>query len=184
MGEHSYKLEQTLQMIVDIPDAFGYYGDEDNFMIISEESNYDSETTTHHEDTYYSQPHDYSDYFYDISSPKQRSFPFIEESRMFPEDKLMSRKRTWSNTLDFNEPATGLFNESKKLKTRTETKTSSNRQLTSQFKGVCWYKRTQKWVVQIKVKGVRKHVGYFNDEHVAGEAYLMAVAKVESGDIY
>jgi len=169
-------------MIVDIPDAFGYYGDEDNFMIISEESNYDSETT-HHEDTFYSQPYDYSDYFYDISSPKQSSFGFIDESSMFPEDKLVTRKRTWSNALDFDETAAGLFNESKKLKTRTETKASSNRQLTSQFKGVCWYKRTQKWVVQIKVKGVRKHVGYFKDEKTAGEAYLKAVAKVQSGDI-
>jgi hypothetical protein len=59
----------------------------------------------------------------------------------------------------------------------------SKRQLTSSYRGVCWYKRTKRWVVQIKVNGVRRHVGYFKDEVAAGLAYEKAVEEVcSAGD--
>ncbi|GBG35111.1 Hypothetical Protein FCC1311_113342 [Hondaea fermentalgiana] len=54
-----------------------------------------------------------------------------------------------------------------------------NQKLTSPFKGVCWYKRTKKWVVQVKIRGYRQHVGYFDDEVKAAEAYKAALAKIQ-----
>lgn len=51
--------------------------------------------------------------------------------------------------------------------------------VTSKHRGVCWYKRTKKWVVQTKVNGKRLHVGYFEDEEQAAEAYRKAVAKIK-----
>ena len=44
---------------------------------------------------------------------------------------------------------------------------------------MCWYKRTKKWVVQTKVNGKRVHVGYFDDEEKAAEAYRNAVAGIQ-----
>jgi hypothetical protein len=51
----------------------------------------------------------------------------------------------------------------------------SKRQPTSSYRGVCWYKRTKRWVVQIKVNGLRRHVGYFKDELTAAIAYDKAL---------
>lgn len=42
---------------------------------------------------------------------------------------------------------------------------------TSKYKGVCWSKRGQKWVVQVTSKGVRHHIGRFTDEVEAAKAY-------------
>jgi len=51
------------------------------------------------------------------------------------------------------------------------------KKLTSKYRGVCWYKRTKRWVAQIKVNGVRKHIGYFKDEEKAALAYQLAVER-------
>lgn len=51
--------------------------------------------------------------------------------------------------------------------------------ITSKHRGVCWYKRTKKWVVQTKVNGKRVHVGYFDDEEKAAEAYKAAVQGIQ-----
>ncbi|KAH9256044.1 hypothetical protein BASA81_005820 [Batrachochytrium salamandrivorans] len=51
--------------------------------------------------------------------------------------------------------------------------------ITSKHRGVCWYKRTKKWVVQTKVNGKRVHVGYFDDEDKAAEAYRSTVAGIQ-----
>jgi len=68
---------------------------------------------------------------------------------------------------------------SRKFSPRTVTSrtTKKSRQLTSKYKGVCWYRRTGKWVVQIKYNGSYRHLGYFNDERQAGCAYLAALKK-------
>ena len=47
-----------------------------------------------------------------------------------------------------------------------ETKTPS-----SQYKGVCWYKSTNKWISYIKINGKTKHLGLFTSEEEAYEAY-------------
>ena len=51
--------------------------------------------------------------------------------------------------------------------------------ITSKHRGVCWYKRTKKWVVQTKVNGKRVHVGYFDDEEKAAQAYKEAVQSIQ-----
>lgn len=56
--------------------------------------------------------------------------------------------------------------------------TNKKRKLTSKYLGVCWYKRTKKWVCQIKIDGKRKHIGYFTDEAEAGEAYDNALREL------
>ncbi|GBG24998.1 Hypothetical Protein FCC1311_012152 [Hondaea fermentalgiana] len=53
------------------------------------------------------------------------------------------------------------------------------RRLTSRFRGVCWYKRTKRWVVQLKMAGLRKHVGYFKDELKAAQAYEEALREIQ-----
>jgi hypothetical protein len=61
---------------------------------------------------------------------------------------------------------------------RLKQRNNSERQLTSSFRGVCWYKRTQRWVVQIKIRGVRVHIGYYKDEVEAAKTYERVVKKV------
>jgi len=47
----------------------------------------------------------------------------------------------------------------------------------SKFKGVCWYKREKKWTARINKKGKRKHLGYYDDEIEAAQAYNEAAQK-------
>ena len=42
---------------------------------------------------------------------------------------------------------------------------------TSQFKGVCWHKPSQKWAAQIMVGRKRRHLGSFDTELEAAEKY-------------
>jgi len=42
------------------------------------------------------------------------------------------------------------------------------------IRGVCWNKRRQKWQAAIKVKNIRKHLGYFNTIKEAEEAVKAA----------
>ena len=41
----------------------------------------------------------------------------------------------------------------------------------SAFKGVCWNKKREKWQVQIRWEGHKKHLGYFDNEIEAAMAY-------------
>ena len=41
----------------------------------------------------------------------------------------------------------------------------------SKYKGVCWYRSTNKWTAQIMINGKRKRIGYFKSERVAAYAY-------------
>ena len=45
---------------------------------------------------------------------------------------------------------------------------------TSEYKGVFFYKRDNKWVSQIRINGKQKHLGYFKTELEAHHAYLKA----------
>jgi hypothetical protein len=41
----------------------------------------------------------------------------------------------------------------------------------SRFQGVCWHARLSKWVSRLRVQGVQKNLGCFDDEEVAARAY-------------
>ena len=58
-----------------------------------------------------------------------------------------------------------------------ETKTPS-----SQYKGVCWYKSTNKWISYIKINGKTKHLGLFTSEEEAYEAYQNALKEKMNAD--
>jgi len=67
----------------------------------------------------------------------------------------------------------------KKAKKAPKPEDPNEPRITSKHRGVCWYKRTKKWVVQTKVNGKRVHVGYFDDEEKAAEAYKNAVQGIQ-----
>lgn len=46
---------------------------------------------------------------------------------------------------------------------------------TSEYTGVSWVKREQKWRAQIYIKGTRRHLGYFDCEIEASKAYESAI---------
>ena len=45
-------------------------------------------------------------------------------------------------------------------------------QFTSKYKGVSWHKNSHKWIARITVNSKLKHLGYFNSEEEAHQAYL------------
>jgi len=47
----------------------------------------------------------------------------------------------------------------------------------SQYIGVCWYNRLNKWRVQCTFNSKNIHIGYFDDEYDAGKAYNDFVIK-------
>jgi len=47
----------------------------------------------------------------------------------------------------------------------------------SGFKGVCWFKPRGRWKAEICVLGERKHLGYFDDPQLASLAYQAAAKK-------
>lgn len=47
----------------------------------------------------------------------------------------------------------------------------------SEYKGVCWFKRVKKWVSYIHINGKRKHLGYYDSEIGAAKDYNRAASK-------
>jgi hypothetical protein len=45
----------------------------------------------------------------------------------------------------------------------------------SQYTGVCWHKKANKWIAEIKIDGKRKYLGLFTDEYEAHLAYQRAL---------
>ena len=45
----------------------------------------------------------------------------------------------------------------------------------SQFTGVCWYKRDKKWSAEIRINGKKKHLGVFKNEYEAHLCYQKAL---------
>lgn len=66
-----------------------------------------------------------------------------------------------------------LDNRKENLRIATRKENARNRR----YKGYNWMKREKKWRAQIKVDGVKIHLGYFTDESEAGKAYIEAHVK-------
>jgi hypothetical protein len=49
---------------------------------------------------------------------------------------------------------------------------------TSKYKGVCWHKASNKWASAIYINGKVKHLGLFNKEEEAGEAYKNKINEI------
>ena len=47
----------------------------------------------------------------------------------------------------------------------------------SKFKGVRWHKRNKKWIASIQIMGRSKHLGYYDNEVEAAQAYNEAAQK-------
>lgn len=62
---------------------------------------------------------------------------------------------------------------------RSENVRNTDKKLncSSQYRGVCWHKRVEKWGATIKIEGNLKHLGYFIDEEEAALAYNEAASK-------
>lgn len=71
-----------------------------------------------------------------------------------------------------------------RLATRTDNnRNSASRGGRSKYKGVYWFKRDQCWQAQIQIEGIKYHIGYFETEQEAADAYE-AVAKEVHGEFF
>jgi len=64
---------------------------------------------------------------------------------------------------------------------RRENSSKDQKNKTSKYTGVCWYKSTRKWVSSIWVNKVKYKIGYFDNELEAHQAYLVAVENAKNG---
>jgi hypothetical protein len=77
-----------------------------------------------------------------------------------------------------------LNNRRANLREATRTQNNANggfRGGSSAFKGVCWHRQIQRWVAYINVGGKRKHLGSFDHEQAAAEAYNAAATQFFGG---
>ena len=68
----------------------------------------------------------------------------------------------------------GVDNRRGNLRIVTHRENAYNQRLA---KGYCWSKQKQKFMAYIKIKGKRKHLGFYDESSDAHRAYLMAKAK-------
>jgi hypothetical protein len=63
-----------------------------------------------------------------------------------------------------------------RLATRSQNAANTRKRSdnTSGFKGVCWNKKTRKWVAQVRVKGEARYLGLFDSPEEAYAAYQQA----------
>ncbi len=88
--------------------------------------------------------------------------------------KFPAGKKMYVDHIDHD----GLNNQVSNLRVCTNQENSRNqkkrKKTSSRFKGVCWAKASGKWHAQIKLNDKRIHLGYYNDEIEAAQAYDVA----------
>lgn len=69
--------------------------------------------------------------------------------------------------------------ENLRIATNAQNRHNSRKSLnsTSKLKGVCFHKQRQKWQASIRINGKQKHLGLFDTEELAHEAYCEAAEK-------
>ena len=63
--------------------------------------------------------------------------------------------------------------ENLRIANRTQNNRNQNKKIncSSKYRGVCLHKSTNKWLVAIRINGIRKHLGSFDNEEEAAEVY-------------
>ena len=82
-----------------------------------------------------------------------------------PTDKVIDHKN--GNRLDNRKSNLRICTQSENIKNQNKQK----RNTSSQYKGVCYCKQKNKWVVRIQINNKRKHIGYYGSEYEASIAY-------------
>jgi hypothetical protein len=72
--------------------------------------------------------------------------------------------------------------ENLEIVTGRENSNKKHLKSSSEYVGVHWDKKSNKWKSQINVLGKRKYLGLFNNEIDAHNAYRNALEKIEAGD--
>lgn len=82
-------------------------------------------------------------------------------------------------------------NQKENLRKCTRSQNNANgpkrdyfRGATSQYKGVCWSKKSKKWHAQLRMNKKSYHLGYFDDEVKAAEAWNRAAIKYQGEFAY
>ena len=80
------------------------------------------------------------------------------------------------NHIDYNKQNNNLTNI--EVITQRENTSLNIKNKTSKYTGVCKRKSTNKWIATIKINGKTKHLGYFENELDAHNAYLIEKNKL------
>jgi hypothetical protein len=79
----------------------------------------------------------------------------------------------------------GLDNRRENLRVVTCRENQQNRHTpkSSIYPWVCWEKQLQKWGARLRINGVKKYLGGYEDEDTAGLVYAMACNAIEMGAV-
>lgn len=86
-------------------------------------------------------------------------------------DRKLEIKHVNGDPLDCRRENLVVKTHSEKVRGNRKMGTLNGREYTSKFKGVCWIEAKAKWKAQIRGEGPVRHIGYFDDEISAAEAY-------------
>ena len=79
------------------------------------------------------------------------------------------------NNIDNSRDRDAKGRQSKGLSHRLCAGSPKTASIQSKYKGVSWYKKTEKWIAGIRIDGRLKHLGYFTSEEDASQAYQDAI---------
>ena len=71
--------------------------------------------------------------------------------------------------------------ENLQIITQRENAYKTQGEYSSQYKGVNWFERLNKWCAKININGKSKHLGYFIDEYEAHLEYQEALKEITKG---
>jgi hypothetical protein len=81
------------------------------------------------------------------------------------------------NHINFNKTDNRL--ENLEIVTTRENSNKKHLNSKSKYTGVYWHKPSKKWYTQITINGKLKHLGFYNNEHIAGVRFQLELAKIK-----
>ena len=115
----------------------------------------------------------------------QRNLITKKDTRIYMHRIIMKAKK--SENID-HVNHNGIDNQKRNLRKSTHEQNmhnmKSNKNSTSQYKGVCWAKNNKKWKVQINYNNKHIYLGYYTNEKVAAKVYDKAAIKLHKEFAY
>lgn len=111
---------------------------------------------------------------------KQTGVIFVDSYSKWRSQIYINGKSTHLGTFNTEEEASEYYQNALKAIENNEEIVCKKLNPSSKYRGVSWYKSRNKWICQIIINGTKKHLGYFNTELEAHQAYQNKLSEINS----